>query len=570
MSARAASADELTTLVERLPANTCLAVGSRNIAASCAAFQQTQFGRQVSGPAFGPLVTELHQRDQPSSLHLRPWFGFDWQEIAQVKGAGVLAAFPLKDESAGVVWLLHDETARTMLRKSVGDYFAGKKWRAVESKATGATITTFQPPAGAAGTPRVWFEGTGFYGVADSTAAVEMILATKADASLATLPAGKSLVEISDQPADAHFFVQPLVFWKTLKAGEKLRLKDPLLVAERMGLGGITAASGSLVIDAKSGQWDLEADLVVPQPYPKALKALEMLPGPAVAAPDWVSDDVSSISTWRWDFLTSMDAFGHLFDEMSDPGPDGEGLFEQVLEGLRDDPEGPMVDLRKELFALLGPEVMSVKRNRHVLNVVNIAPKHAKAVNDFMFRFYKNDEEIVHEKIGTFEVWTGKDGAPVLADGEDDGSVTVRAIALGNDRLWLATDTAWLKEVIPLAAKGEVAAPLVKSQRWKDYSAWRAKAESAETAFHRFTNPAIALAPAYDEALVAKPPKATKGTASDIWRFLLFGTTDPVAPPLVAAAPKFASWGAEFPPDGLMLSQTKSGWRARLRSPAKP
>lgn len=558
MVAAAGAAD----LAARLPRNSCLVLRTSDVAATCRAFQTTPFGATLCGADFAPLVAELRNRDRGGPLHLRPWIGFDWPELADTKSSAAMAAFPLQDGSAGVVWLFSDEASKDALRKSVGDYFGAKKWRAVEKKNAGATIITFEPPAQLKEPARVWFEADGIYGVADSSRAAQALLATKPDASFASLPVGKPLPEAA--AADLHFYVQPLVFWKALKApapGKALRLREPVLVAERLGLGGITEIDGSVQFAPQNGgQWQIMANVVAPQPYPKALKALDLLPGPAIALPGWIDANASSIASWRWNFVTGMQAFGHLFDEASDPGPAGEGLFEQVLDGLRDDPEGPRIDMRKELFPKLGPEVLTASQPGRSLTVVGILPQHMPDVRDFLKRFFKDDNEVVYQRIGEVDLWSGKAGAPIFADTGEPSEASIRAVAIGLDRLWIATDPDSLKDLLPIAAKGDTAKPLSATPAWRTYTAWRSEHETKTTAYDSFTRPSLAWRTAYEDARTVKQGKAKDSTAAKVWLFLLFGTTERTADLPFAVVPKFATWSGKLSDTGLILSKTKEGW----------
>ena len=76
------------------------------------------------------------------------------------------------------------------------------------------------------------------------------------------------------------------------------------------------------------GDWQIQANLLVPQPYTKVLRMLELRPGNAPELPAWLGSDVTSASFWRWDFPLAMKGFGSVFDEANEPGPDGVGMFE--------------------------------------------------------------------------------------------------------------------------------------------------------------------------------------------------------------------------------------------------
>src|SRR5688500_8461703 len=96
---------EIETLVERLPATTNQVLASRDIGATCAAFERTPLGQEFCGKSFAPLVAELRKLDQGGPLHMRPWIGFDWPDLAKMESPAVLASFPLGHGGAGMIWM---------------------------------------------------------------------------------------------------------------------------------------------------------------------------------------------------------------------------------------------------------------------------------------------------------------------------------------------------------------------------------------------------------------------------------------------------------------------------------
>ena len=51
------------------------------------------------------LRAELATREQASALCLRPMFGFDWSDVAEVHDPGGVVAFGLPDEQTSEAWL---------------------------------------------------------------------------------------------------------------------------------------------------------------------------------------------------------------------------------------------------------------------------------------------------------------------------------------------------------------------------------------------------------------------------------------------------------------------------------
>jgi hypothetical protein len=567
---------DLTVLMERLPADATMVLTTQNVGATCAAFQRTEFGVEVCGPSFEPLVSELRKRDRGGPLHLRPWSGFDWPDLAKCQSPAVIAAFPLKGGKAGVVWLFADSADRQALFTSASGYFAKKKWLTRKGMVGDAATTTYSPPAKTPGRPLIWFETKSYYGIADSAAAVDVIVTMSAKMSLASTPTGEHLVAKADEQDGGRFYVQPLALWQSVTLpppGKTLPLRDPVRVADRLGFGGVQSVSGTLVLDPEDGDaWELEGELVVPKPYKKGLKALALIPGPPIPLPKWVDGSAKSVVKWRWDFKLGMEAMGHFFDESVEPGRDGEGLFDQILDGLKIDPEGPMVDLRKDLFTRLGPEVIAIKQDVDVAGKVEeqqlfvATCREPDKVVKLLSDFYKGDKLVTASKVGAFDLWTVEPGGNLFVAGEGKSSLSLRAVAVGAGYIWMATEPTLLIDAIKAHAAGGAVKPLVETKLWKEYEEWLAKRAKKDTSLDSWEKP-LAWANAYEAARAPAKPKATDSLSTQVWMFLLFGSADRAIDHPYKAAPAFAKWGDHLPPVARLMSESKSGWSVVVGAP---
>ncbi len=260
-----------------------------------------------------------------------------------------------------------------------------------------------------------------------------------------------------------------------------------------------------------------------------------------------------------------MQGFGNLFDEANEPGPDGVGLFEDMLDGLRDDPEGVQVDLRREVFAQLGPEIMNVTdrggektdqrphgdRTLYVTRVRDMA-----VVTDALKRFYRGDDRVQHARTGEYEVWTVPEGASLFVEGESDSVVSVRALALGAGRMLFATDVDMLHAMLAGSATG---AALSDGSPWSGL--WRKMQDRpGEASLWALTRLDDTMAPAYSQATKDAKPEEEAGPLAGLWRILLFGTADPETQVPTAAAPPFGRVRAGLPPASVIMAPVAEGW----------
>jgi hypothetical protein len=587
-----ARAQDAASAARHAPANTCLAVVARDVGQTCEAFQRTRLGESLCGPDFSPLIEELRRRRLAGPLHLRPAVGFDWSDLTKVRDAGGLFVFPLADAKLGLAWIFSGAAPSTTpeLLAAAQRYFAEQGFRRSTARHKAAELIVLTPPGDAAGeSPRVLFVARDFYGIANSPQAAEVVLGVVSERSLA----GDELWRESQASGDAAaapsagettLIIRPLELWELARADAERRKPaetnqpnsekvadddkpkpDPLASSRQLGFGGVRAMAGRASFPAEDNlDWQLQVNLIAPRPFDKALRMLEMPQGPLPELPDWIGADATGASFWRWNFPAAMKGFGNVFDEANEPGPDGVGLFEDMLDGLRDDPEGVQVDLRRDVFANLGPELWSVTDRRgprteqlphgdRSLYVAGV--RDVERVSDALARFYRGDERVRHARSGNYQVWTVAEGESLFVEGESDSVVSVRALALGEGRMLFGTDVDMLEAALNASPEGP---------RLKDDAGWsrlwnsmKERAGGAGSLWGLSRLDQI-MEPAYQRA-TSSEKNEDDGLLAALWRILLYGTADKEADVPYAAAPQFDRLRSALPPAGTAMSQAEDG-----------
>ena len=605
------AADATDRFLEHAPVNTCLAVYSHDLAATCAAFTKTELGGKLAGQPFEPLIASLYQRGKASALRLRPLFGFDWSDLAATRDSGGMLVFPLDDGAQGVVWLfspaeVQRDTPRCLT--AAAEYFNSHGFQGSTSTRGGANFSAFAPPRDRESEPtRVLFATSKLYGVANSQAAADAVLAVTADKSLA---AQSNVVSFADADTNVEesdlssvrFLLRPFQLWELVRAQNKDAAaaesdesdddseEDEVAAAKRIGLSAVQWVAGKLRFADESCEWAVDATMQIERPYRGAMRIFEFQPGPLSKLPDWIASDVTTAGVWRWDFPLAMKGFGTLYDQANEPGPYGEGLFEDMLDGLRDDPEGVQVDLRRDIFQQLAPELTRISdagpaadgdssdeanqetpgRWLYVADVPDV-PR----VVDALSRFYKGDERVKRQSWSGFDVWTVEGNASLFVEGESDSLVTVRGLAVGDGKLIFSTDAALLRDAVEQTTRG---AKLADDQGWQRLLEWSQAHTDETTAFQSLLRPDRLLEPSYTAATSGPPPMPEEATSEDdeapqvqaeplaarLLRVLLFGDTSEGKEVPYSAAPQFEVLRDALEKGAIVMSQTEGGWMIRF------
>jgi hypothetical protein len=397
------------------------------------------------------------------------------------------------------------------------------------------------------------------------------------------------------KPGDVTIYARPFELWELLDhARQDAKKKEPqapappstekegesdIAAARRLGMSALEALCVRVDFQAAAPcEWTARASFTAKRPYEGAMRILELRPGPLAELPEWARPDAVTAGAWRWEFPLAMKGFGNVFDEANEPGPDGAGLFEDLLDGLRDDPEGVQIDLRKDLFEHLGPQMQSVSDDKgkkvdrsgdtrrwiYVAQVRNMAK-----ATETLTKYYRDDERVHHERKGEYEVWTVGEGASLFVEGESDSLVTVRGLALGQDRLLIATDIDFLNTAI---APGGDAPKLLADSDWSRLWDWTKTEMTKTTALASLVRIDDVLEASYRKATAeptekesAGEPRSRRDTLGErMWRRLLFGASEASKEVPRSLAPNFEQIRSAFPRGGSVMSEAKDGWDIRF------
>ena len=210
---------------------------------------------------------------------------------------------------------------------------------------------------------------------------------------------------------DVEYFIRPIGLAKLLRAisGKPIAAKtDALNVLEEQGFTKLAAASGTVQIGLPDFDIFHNAFVLTELPLPRPVQILDFPNTAGVKIPAWVGADASNVLSMAWN---STEAFWKV-DTIVDAMADQKGVFESVIDGIKNDPVGPQIDIKTQVLPFLTSEIYSVGDTVDPITPESRRSMIAIRVNDpqgrlaaVLERAMKNEPDAKREDFNGFRIW---------------------------------------------------------------------------------------------------------------------------------------------------------------------
>ncbi|MCH2128093.1 MAG: hypothetical protein MK179_03060 [Pirellulaceae bacterium] len=433
-------------------------------------FNKTQLGRMTNDPLMKPFVDDLRRQLQERIDEEGRSVGLTWEDVDRIDGGEICFARvqPGGDEKQEATIVIvdvsdHQEEAQQVIEKvhakqlELGASFSQELVRGTDTQ---LRIYTFPLEKGeVVAEQRVLFlHADQLFGVNHKQAAIS--LRNRCDGGhvdrLSDVEAYQGAMQrvaaeyekYGDPDPHVRWFLEPYgvaQIRRVAKGGDKQRGTDMLTVWNDTGFREAIKGAGGFVNFAHQGRDVLHRSLVYAPPVQRAAddkettkynSAARMLAFPNtndLLPEPWIPRELASFATFNWKIKEASVYVAPLVDAILG-GEDGEGTYTDIKESLRDDEDGPQVDVDKDFFAHLDErfvwvtdyEVPISTTSERVLFAVRTTDpaKLAATIQKTM----ATDENAILKKIGNYDVWeideTGQEGVEdpdvKLGDEEDD------------------------------------------------------------------------------------------------------------------------------------------------------
>jgi len=405
-------------------------------------FDRSPYGQLLADPAMEAFVEQLRQQISRNGKQRLSKLGLTLEDLENIPGGEVaVAAIEPKPGVLNTVLLVdttgHDDEARALVDTITK--------RLLERKATPVTIagappqlTVYRLPSdpndmradGATRERRVAFAmGPSVMVVGDDAQQVGQAFSVATQGrqdSLSTRPEFAAVQSAVSQgmpsaAAPIRWFVDPLPFARAYQAAnpprEKRKGPDYVAILGRQGFDAVKGAGG-IVVFSEAGHALRHQTMIYAPPMPGRKPqaadsynlAARMLNFPAVEAiapADWVPRDISGWTALQWDMAAAFNSAESLVDDIVGD----KGVFEDVIASLKEDPDGPQIDVQRDLIAALGQRVTIITDHVDPLGldserlVIAVEAADERRVAATIAKVMNADKDMKRQEIGGHVVW---------------------------------------------------------------------------------------------------------------------------------------------------------------------
>jgi hypothetical protein len=395
-------------------------------------FNKTQLGELINDPDMKTFVEDLVQQFESKLGRTDARLGVKPEDLKDVYGGEVAVATiqPGGNPKQHALALIVDVTGHTeqanKLVASVTEKMKAKGAQRTSKSVQGVAMTVFVLPKERGETEAeqtVYILHDDFLIATDHEVAAQEILARLLDpkqkslkddvAYQATLTRCRTAA--GDAQPHLRWFVEPFGYVETLRAsagGRKKRGTDLLKVLANQGFSAIQGLGG--FVEFATGENEILHRTSIYAPpvnstgdrYNLAARMLNFPNSEDVAPPAWIPHQTTNYLTLR---VKMQDAFEHsktLIDEVA-----GAPVFEDIMDSLKNDPNGPRVDIRQGLVQHLGERAMFFTDYRLPISTTSerwllaLEVKDPVAVQATLDKAMKADPDAKSRVIGDHTVW---------------------------------------------------------------------------------------------------------------------------------------------------------------------
>ncbi|MBM3963607.1 MAG: hypothetical protein FJ308_00855 [Planctomycetes bacterium] len=220
----------------------------------------------------------------------------------------------------------------------------------------------------------------------------------------------QSKIERDEHPSEIEYFVQPIGFGKLLRSVSGKQAKsqvDILKLLEGQGFDRILCAAGSVQLNKTDLDMHHQGFILREEELPVSVQILDFPNQEQLTPPSWISANSAGVLGFSWNFSDAFPKFKGIVDAYI-----GDEQFDEILDGIKRDPNGPQIDIKQELLPYIGTEFYAISEvvepitpeSKRSLICIKLRDPDNK-LTGVLNRYSKSEPGASTEDIGEYRIW---------------------------------------------------------------------------------------------------------------------------------------------------------------------
>ncbi len=221
-----------------------------------------------------------------------------------------------------------------------------------------------------------------------------------------------------DSPVLIRWYIEPLNYGESIRsllrgpAVEKRKNKPSIFtVLKEQGFDAIRGVGGVIGLKSEGKEVVHRTFVYAQKPFRLAMRMLTFPDGINFAPPDWMPPEIARCTQVYLDPTAIFDNFGTLFDALVMQGE--EGVWDDIIRGLKEEENGPQIDIRNELVVHLGQRAMGMSKyklpitttSECIVIAVELKEGKDKEVAKALEKLFGKDTEMMQKKHKSSILW---------------------------------------------------------------------------------------------------------------------------------------------------------------------
>jgi hypothetical protein len=402
-----------------------------NVPELAKSWEKTQVHQLLNDPVMKPFTEDLHRQLDEKWLKSHEKIGLSIEDLRGIATGELAAAMVGTTEGKTALAVFVDITgqedrAQDVLKKASEELIKDGGKRS-QQKVAGVDVTIYEIPAH--DDPKlirrvVYFQKDGLLCGTDDLAVAADVLKRwdgRQPDNLSSQQAYKSVMGRCQAAAGelkphVRWFVDPLGFAEAMRIGDEKKMKT-LKMLRNQGFAAIQGVGGYL--NFVTGDYEIlhRTAIYAPPPYEKAMRMLSFPNRPDAPPLAWVPRSLATYTTVQCDIKNAFEYSATLIDEAFG----GENVLRDLIEEIREDPNGPQIDIRRDLVGHLGQRATVLTDYKLPITPTSerllfaVETTDEKALAEAVKKSLQDDPDVIKRVFGEYVIWEMKSEEPPVA-----------------------------------------------------------------------------------------------------------------------------------------------------------